>query len=120
MATWSPAASVVDNDSVWDELHTALDSDTASYENSKIDGGMKAGPMPLALGAKFIGDSDGDSVAEEFEDAPTEFLRPVDADGNEVETENRGFLSNASEVINGPQASELGWPHLSDPGDREC
>lgn len=78
--TQSPAANGVDNDT-----STALDSDMASYEHSNIDDAMKVGPLPSAVAANCV--SDGGGVAEEFEDALTEPLRPFDSDGDEVGVE---------------------------------
>lgn len=116
-ATQSPAANGVDNDSLLNQLGIALESDVASYEDSKVEDTVAEEPMSLALDGTLIGNPDGDSVPADVEEVRNECLEPSDADdddadGDEVEAEKGELSSNTSEGILRSQSPELGWPHV--------
>lgn len=110
-ANHSSTPNGVDNDSLLDQLDTVLESDMA-YEDFKIEDAMKALALPSALSENRISSSDEDSVAEEFNGASAESLGPADADEDGLEAEKRELSSNGSDVIHGPETSEIRWPRL--------
>lgn len=113
-ATQSLAANGVDSESLFDQLGFALESDVASYKDSKVEDAGAEEPMSLTLGGTLIGDPDADSVPADVEEARNECLEPSDTDdddagGDEVEAEKGELSSNTSEGILRSQSPELEW-----------
>lgn len=121
VATQSPAANGVYDDSLLDHPSTALEPDNMSYEDSKTEDIVAEGSISSALAETCVEVSNGHGVPGEIEEARKECLGPADpaanadaapdadADGAGIETGKRELSSNASERVPEPEASEHGW-----------